>query len=512
MLGIVQGIHMGAAELQKKVIEAQRAADSKAREAAEVAKAEATHRMQVQSKRVAAATAAIEDPVRAKTAPMRKIALSGSRLDVTVERDGEVVRRANAEINLPNLLATVFTTTRRDKGEVPFAVAKDGRVYTPSDQDLSKVEALGDSVKNGRAPGTTMLPDWIVVTTADPTGSGLTFGIARPVGESLKDLRRRSARNAGLGFAFIGLALIGIAPLSSRLTRNLTTLSEGVRRIAHGDYSARVKVQSHDEIGRLAQAFNQMAEDVEQHQRAAVEQERIKRELELGRQIQHDMLPHAPLRLGLTEIKGVSVPAREVGGDFFNYFALADGRIALLVGDVSGKGVGAALLMANIQASLRTRLALGQDLAAIAREIDVDIEGNTPGPVYATLFVGILNPVTRELRYVNAGHNPQYVLRAGRTLERMTSSGLPVGLLAGHGYTEAAIQLAPGDVLFFYTDGCVEAENEQGEMFGAEKLEELLVSATGTDDPMARVQAVITEFRGKREPFDDATMMVVRVG
>jgi sigma-B regulation protein RsbU (phosphoserine phosphatase) len=168
--------------------------------------------------------------------------------------------------------------------------------------------------------------------------------------------------------------------------------------------------------------------------------------------------------------------------------------------------------MANIQASLRTRLALGQDLAAIAREIDVDIEGNTPGPVYATLFVGILNPVTRELRYVNAGHNPQYVLRANRTLERMTSSGLPVGLLAGHGYSETAIQLAPGDVLFFYTDGCVETENEQGEMFSAERLEDLLVSATVGEDPMARVQAVITEFRGTREPFDDATMMVVRVG
>ena len=134
-----------------------------------------------------------------------------------------------------------------------------------------------------------------------------------------------------------------------------------------------------------------MAEDVERHQRAAVGQERIRRELELGRQIQHDMLPRTPLRLGLTEVKGVSVPAREVGGDFFNYFELADGQIALLVGDVSGKGVGAALLMANIQASLRTRLALGQDLAAIANALDVDIDANTPGSVYATLFMAILD-------------------------------------------------------------------------------------------------------------------------
>ena len=354
--------------------------------------------------------------------------------------------------------------------------------------------------------------DWIVVTTADPTGSGLRFGIARPVGDLLQTLRRTSARNAGFGLAFIGLALIGIVPLSSRLTRNLSTLSDGVHRIAHGDYSARVKVGANDEVGRLARAFNQMAEDVELHQRSAVEQERIRRELELGRQIQIDMLPQGPLRFGLTEIKGVSVPAREVGGDFFNYFSLTDGRIALLVGDVSGKGVGAALLMANIQASLRTRLALGQDLDAIAREIDVDIEGNTPGPVYATLFVGIFNPATRELRYVNAGHNPQYILRTSGTLERMSSTGLPVGLLAGRGYTEAHVQLAAGDLLFFYTDGCVEAENEAGEMFGAEKLESLLVSAAGAEDLLARVETVLAEYRGTREPFDDATMMVVKVG
>ena len=503
MLGIAQGIQLGAAEAQKRVVEAQRAADAKAQAAAKAVK------VAPRTPPVPATT-----PTAARTTPARrKTALSGTRLDVTFERDGKVVRAANAEVNLPNLLATVLTTTRRDRGEIPFAVAKDGHLYTQTDDDRKTIESIGGNITKPDEPaGTTRVGDWIVVSTADPTGSGLRFGIARPVGDSLYALRRTSARNAGFGLAFIGLALIGIVPLSSRLTRNLSTLSDGVRRIAHGDYSARVKVKSTDEIGRLAKAFNQMAEDVELHQRSAVEQERIKRELELGRQIQHDMLPQSPLRFGLTEIKGVSVPAKEVGGDFFNYFSLADGRIALLVGDVSGKGVGAALLMANIQASLRTRLALGQDLDALARELDVDIEGNTPGPIYATLFVGILDPAARELRYVNAGHNPQYILRTSRTLERMSSSGLPVGLLAGRGYAEARVQLAAGDLLFFYTDGCVEAENEAGEMFGAERLESLLVSAADADDLLVRVETVLAQYRGTREPFDDATMMVVKVG
>jgi sigma-B regulation protein RsbU (phosphoserine phosphatase) len=252
-----------------------------------------------------------------------------------------------------------------------------------------------------------------------------------------------------------------------------------------------------------------MAADVERHERAAVEQERIKRELELGRQIQNEMLPHAPLRVGAIEIKGASVPAREVGGDFFNYFELRDGRIALLIGDVSGKGVGAALLMANIQASLRTRLTLGQDLAAIADEIDRDIATNSPGPVYATLFVGILDPSTRRLRYVNAGHHPQFVVRRDGQLEAMASTGLPVGLLAGRGYGEGTLQLEPGDVIFFYTDGCVEMENDSDEMFGADRLAALLAGARGgtPDEVLGRIEAAVTAFRGAREPFDDATMM-----
>jgi serine phosphatase RsbU (regulator of sigma subunit) len=497
MLGIVQGIHLGTAEAQKRVSEAQQAADAKAREAARAA-AQGARRTE------AAAPAA---------QTRRRTALSGSRLDVRVERNGQVLREANAEVNLPNLLATVFTNTRRERGEVPFAVGKDGHLYTPTADERQQLETVGGAAINpDTPPGTTVLPEWIIVTTADPTGSGLKFGIARPVGESLNELRRASARNAGLGLACIGLALIGIVPLASGLTRHLSTLSAGVRRIAQGDYSARVPVKSSDEVGRLARAFNQMAEDVELNQRALVGQERMRRELELGRQIQSDMLPRVPLRLGSTEIMGVSVQAREVGGDFFNYFILPDGQLALLVGDVSGKGVGAALLMSNLQASLRTRFTLGQNLADIAHQIDVDIERNTPGPLYATLFIGMLDPDARVLRYVNAGHNPPYVLRTDFTLEKLHATGLPVGLLPGRGYSEARVQLAAGDLLFFYTDGCVEAENEAGEVFGAERLEALLRELADAPDLLARVAAEEKAFRGPQEPADDLTMMVVRMG
>jgi serine phosphatase RsbU (regulator of sigma subunit) len=537
LMGIVQGIQLSAAEIQKKA-EAQRdvaggnAASAKA--AAGSAAAPAGAAPTAPATPMPAPAPAVPSVPRAKPAPAipepaaatpaappapqtppkpmtRKAALTGTNLAVRVESNGQVVQQVNAEINLPNLLATVFANTRRDSGEIPFAVGKDGHLYAPTDADRARLAPL-DVVHD--AAGTTRKDNWIVATAPDQSGAGLRFGIARPVGNLLTDLRRTTARNAGFGLLFIAIALGGMVPLSGRLTRNLTSLTDGVGRIANGDYGARVPVRSQDEVGRLAAAFNQMAADVEQHQRSAVEQERIRRELELGRQIQSEMLPHAPLLLGLTEVKGVSVPAREVGGDFFNYFQLESGLVALLVGDVSGKGVGAALLMANIQASLRTRFALGQGLSAIAEAIDRDIEANSPGPVYATLFIAIFDPAARRMRYVNAGHNPQFVRRGDGRLEKLSSTGLPVGMLAGHGYSEREVQLAAGDLLFFYTDGCVEMENEAGDMFGSDRLEALVAaSVDGTaDDVLMKVEQSIAAFRGRRDLFDDATMMAVKIG
>jgi sigma-B regulation protein RsbU (phosphoserine phosphatase) len=293
----------------------------------------------------------------------------------------------------------------------------------------------------------------------------------------------------------------------------LTALTSGVRQLAGGDFGARVVVKSKDEFGALAGAFNQMAEDLERHEAQAVGQERLRRELELSRLIQTEMLPRTSLRSGPAEIAGVSIPAREVGGDFFNYFVLPDGRLALLIGDVSGKGVSAALLMANIQATLRARLPHETDLAGLADKLDRELGQNTPGGVYLTLFLGILDMDGRVLRYVNAGHNPQFVIRAHDGIEPLSSTGMPIALYAGHGYSEARVELATGDLLFFYTDGLVETMNGAGDMFDVERLQTLLAAAQTheVDAVLARIEEEVAAFRGETEPFDDATMMAMRI-
>lgn len=440
-------------------------------------------------------------------------AVRGRRVEVAVKQAGKVVGTANATLNLERTLRAVFAFARRDLGEIPFAIDTRGALHNPDPVERERLESFGAAVvgpaaADGRAR---RAGDWLIVARKAP--SGMILGIARPIGESLREIRRAAVRNLSLGLAAIGLALVGIVPISHGMTRHLSALDRGVRQLASGDFRTRVPVRSRDEFGSLAAAFNQMAADLERHEALVVEQERLRRDLELSRRIQTEMLPRAPLRHGEAEIRGVSIPAREVGGDFFNYFALPDGRLGLLVGDVSGKGIGAALLMANVQATLRARLPLAPDLAGLAAQLDREIDQTTPRAVYVTLFLGILDMDAGQLHYVNAGHNPQYVIHAGGGVEAMPATGLPIALYAGRPYREAVVPVRAGDLIFFYTDGLVEAENEAGEMFGVERLHVMLAreQAQGIEVVLEHVEEAVRSFRGGAEPLDDATLMALRL-
>jgi serine phosphatase RsbU (regulator of sigma subunit) len=439
--------------------------------------------------------------------------VQGQKIEVEIQKDGRVIGHANAMLNLDRMLRGVLGFARRDQGEIPFAIDRQGVLYTPEASDKTRLEALGAerTAMVAAAGPPRRSGDWIIVARRAP--SGIIFGIARPVGASLREIRRAAVRNLGLGLLVIALAFVGIIPISHRMTQHLATLTEGVHQLAGGDFKTRVPVRSKDEFGTLAGAFNQMAEDLERHEALMVVQERLRKELELSRLIQTEMLPRGSLRSGPAEISGVSIPAREVGGDFFNYFVLPDGRLALLVGDVSGKGVSAALLMANIQATLRARLPHETNLATLADHLDRELDQNTPGGVYLTLFLGILDTDGRRLRYVNAGHNPQFVVSGTTGISPLASTGMPIALYAGHGYTEARVDLSAGDLLFFYTDGLVETENEGKDMFGAERLQTILERerAESIEIILQRVEDNVRTFRGSAEPFDDATMMALRI-
>jgi len=406
------------------------------------------------------------------------------------------------------VLRSILAGTTRQKGEIPFVIDARGRLYAPGPDEQAQLEKLplrGSGA--GAAAG-----DWVIVSRPDPD-SGLTVGIARPVAEPLARIRRTAVRNLGFGLGMVAVALLGILPLSRRMTRELAHLTEGAERLARGDLDVRVPVRSRDEIGLLSATFNRMAQELRANQDRLLEQARLRKELEMCRRIQEDLLPRESLRVPFAEIQGISIPAREVGGDFFNYFVLSAGQAALLVGDVSGKGVPAALLMANLQATLRARLPLQGDLARLALELDREIDASTPPEAYLTLFVGILDGGARALRYVNAGHNAPYLLRTSGELEALESTGRPLGLLPGGDYEQRSVGLGAGDALFLFTDGLVETENEAGDPFGCERLEALLLRerGAGPGELVTRVDQAVRGFRGSIEPADDATMVVLVV-
>jgi serine phosphatase RsbU (regulator of sigma subunit) len=469
-----------------------------------------THRRLVQT--LSARAEEIARLVRARLETARGEGSPGHQKELWCDltQGGATVGRLKAKVRTERLLDGVLSQTRREMGEIPFAIDSEGTLFTPDPADLRTLGGLAVGTKGGAAPRS---GNWVVVTSADEE-TGLTFGIARPVGESLGEIRRASARNLGAGIGLAALALFGILPISRRLTHNLSDLTRGAGRLAAGDLDAQVPVRSRDELGQLAVAFNSMARDLKANQERLVEQERLRKELELCRRIQSELLPKGPLRHPFAEVQGVSIPAHELGGDFFNYFVLPGGEVALFMGDVSGKGVPAALLMANLQATLRARLPLEPDLAAFAASLDREVEASTPDAVYLTLFLGILDPARRALRYVNAGHETAYLLRRDGRLEGLESTGRPIGLVSGGAFQEKRVSVDAGDRLFLHTDGLTDAENAAGEAFGRERLETLLRGGPSGDPRplLLRIEEAFQAHRAGAEAPDDATLLVLKVG
>jgi serine phosphatase RsbU (regulator of sigma subunit) len=432
-----------------------------------------------------------------------------------VRSGSELVGKFSAEISSHQLLFQVLRRTQRRQGEIPFAMDANGKLYATNPADLKKIEAIPfprTGSKTGDQQQVATLKSWVFVTQKD-SRSGLSFGIARPIGDRLGDLRLTAARNMGYGLVVVALALVGIIPLSSRMTRNLTILTKEAENLARGNLAARVPVVSKDEFGTLAQAFNRMAQDLSENQKHLVERERMHKELEMCRRIQEELLPRQTFRSGAVEVKGVSIPAQEVGGDFFNYFPMPGGILALLIGDVSGKGLPAALLMANLQATIQARLPLELDLAKLAEQLNGEIVANN-AETYLTLFLAVLDPQSLKLRYINAGHNPQFILHSDGSVEQMQSTGRPIGLLQGSDFEEKSVLLKNEDSLFFYTDGLIEAVNGAGEEFGMERLEALLVEerSRGLEGMLANIESEANRYREGIEAGDDATMMLLKIG
>ena len=237
----------------------------------------------------------------------------------------------------------------------------------------------------------------------------------------------------------------------------------------------------------------------------------LKSDLEVARQIQFGLLPFEPFEREGIAIRAAMRPANTVGGDYFDVIDLGPGRIAVVIGDVAGKGMPAALLMALLQGSLRTLITAGFRGPELISKLNDHLFANIPSNRLITLFYGELDMATGTLVYVNAGHNPPYRLDAEGGMERLTATGMALGIVPSGEFEARQARLQPGDRVFLYTDGVTEAESLHDLDYGEPRLEAYLAAARGASDQelIEGVRADVLAFCGSSPPRDDMTLMVV---
>jgi sigma-B regulation protein RsbU (phosphoserine phosphatase) len=254
-----------------------------------------------------------------------------------------------------------------------------------------------------------------------------------------------------------------------------------------------------------------------------VDQETLRRDIALASDVQRRLLPDAPPRSECVDFAAASVPARRIGGDYYDFVELRGREIGVALADVSGKGVAAALIMSVVQASLR--IISSEDGIAPPRlvaRMNEFVYRSTPASKYVTFFYAQLDGQRRLLRYVNAGHNAPYLLRAGRRstadsaspdIEQLSVGGTVVGMFPEVAYEEATVELYPGDVLLVFTDGVPEAHNAENEEFGEERLQQLLRQAAHlpAHEIGARISAEMKNWIRDAEQYDDLTYIVMKV-
>jgi sigma-B regulation protein RsbU (phosphoserine phosphatase) len=355
----------------------------------------------------------------------------------------------------------------------------------------------------------------LVVNSRVSAVLGMVFGQMPRFGESVL--------TALVAFATLFLivemvSLVAGVQLSRSMTGAVHELYEGTQHVKVGDFSYRIPVKGDDQLAELSSSFNTMTENLGQLIVVAKEKERLESELEIAREVQSQLFPKDVPYVKTLELKGVCTPARVVSGDYYDFMAVSDGALAFAIGDVAGKGISAALLMATIQSAMRSQLSTsngsGQHRPSPARmvsNLNQQLYATTSLEKYATFYFALYDESTHALTYTNAGHLAPMLLR-GSDIQTMDSTGTVVGAFPFATYEEKTVLLEHGDILLAYTDGIVEPENVYGEVFGEDRLKDLLIKYARADSSelIARTMEAVVHWTGSSELQDDMTMVVAR--
>lgn len=321
--------------------------------------------------------------------------------------------------------------------------------------------------------------------------------------------------------------LIGVS-LTRTITSAIQALYEGTLRIKEGDLSHHIPVKGNDQLADLTVSFNTMTENLQRLVVVEKERERLHAELEIAREVQNALHPRVVPELRTLRMTAACNAARMVSGDYYDYQMVGPSRIAIAVGDVAGKGISAALLMATVQSSFRTqiracleaaaaagnggtRVATAMSTSALVTQLNQQLYDYTAAEKFATFYHAVYDDDSGLLTYTNAGHLPPMLIRDGE-IRQSEINGMVVGAFPFAQYGESRVQLEPGDLLVCFTDGVTEPENEYGEMFGEERLAEVILKHSHRHEREI-IQAVVEsvrEWTGSPELQDDLTLLLAR--
>jgi serine phosphatase RsbU (regulator of sigma subunit) len=317
-----------------------------------------------------------------------------------------------------------------------------------------------------------------------------------------------------LSLVFLGISIVGSVILASITIRPVKALSHGAEIIGKGNLDFRIDINTSDELGQLAREFNQMTAQIKDAKEKEIESRIMEEQIEMAKEIQEGLNPTGFYEKGGIQIKGYTKAARGVGGDYFDYIDIDDDKVGALISDVSGKGVPASLVMVMIRTVFtsyitRSDIQCSRLVSAINDSLGADFAADK----FATLFFLIYDRRTEKIAFSNAGHGPLFCYRTSLKSCTVTKlEGMPIGIDVDAEYRQAEVKLNPGDMVILYTDGVTEMRSEQGEEYGIQRLNKLVVdnSHLNAEEFVRLLVEDLETFRGQEPPHDDTTILILK--
>jgi phosphoserine phosphatase RsbU/P len=433
----------------------------------------------------------------------------------------------------PDLGAIQLNLTRRFEGGI-----RQGILYTSGDTQYETTKRILARNRMLHPPAHWMIDpavtgfsrlDAVYVGTGgmfDPRRPVLVTFNARPSRLNARIFSSLGELSGSFAILFVAISivflLIEIAALitgvvmTRRITKAVSDLYQATQYVKAGDWTHRVRIERRDQLGVLGESFNDMTGSISGLLEEQKKRQRLENELSIASEVQNQLFPQKVPSVQGVELEAINKAARTVSGDYYDFIQLSPTHLAIALADISGKGISAALLMASLQAALRSQLlspgSEQMSMGELVGRLNMHMVRNTADDRFATFFIAVYDCTTRTLRYTNAGHLPGFLISNG-TSTHLDKGGMVLGVMEDYVYEEGSVVVPPNALLVEYSDGLIEPENVYGEEFGIRRLQEAAIRVQSSA-PRVVGQALMMaaeEWAGTPEQADDMTVVVARL-